>query len=188
KKKKQKMDDFNESTSVYRVIVQCPAQYALQKLSTFDFIDLWYFSPAGCAEATRNNKSNGDDTFSIVRVDEILTLRSVTIIKASWNSMEDHKLTFEVFLQEKNNFLFYAKKTLWPSKHLNAPAVFFWNIEMHCMHANPNSNTVTLTYASRVQHNWHNNLKANKAFNIAIINEELMQNIRWEVNARIREE
>ncbi|KIK91285.1 hypothetical protein PAXRUDRAFT_639356 [Paxillus rubicundulus Ve08.2h10] len=92
-KKKLKMNNFDESTLISSVIVQHPAQYELQKLSTFDFVDLWYFSPAGCAEAARNNRSNVDDTFGISKVDKILTLRLVATIKASQNSMEDHELT-----------------------------------------------------------------------------------------------
>ncbi|KIK72411.1 hypothetical protein PAXRUDRAFT_22020 [Paxillus rubicundulus Ve08.2h10] len=187
-KKKPKMNDFDETSSVPSVIVQRPSQHALQKLSTFDFIDLWYFSPAGCTEATRNNRANADDTFSISKVDEILTLRSIASVKASRNAIEDHKLTFEVFLQAKNNFLFYAKSALWPSKHLDTLTEFFWNIETHPMRAKPNGNTIVLTYASRVRYNWHDDLKANRAFNISIINEELMKNIGWEVNARIGEE
>ncbi|KIK76644.1 hypothetical protein PAXRUDRAFT_18050 [Paxillus rubicundulus Ve08.2h10] len=157
-KKKPKMNNFNETSSVPSIIVQRPSQHALQKLSTFDFVD------------------------------EILTLRSVASVKASRNAIEDHKLTFEVFLQAKNNFLFYAKSSLWPSKHLDTLAKFFWNIKTHPMRANPNGNTIVLTYASRVRHNWHDDLKANRAFNISIINKELMKNIRWEVNARIGEE
>ncbi|KAF8839685.1 hypothetical protein BDN67DRAFT_990750 [Paxillus ammoniavirescens] len=177
-KKKQKMNNFDETSSVPSVI----------KLSAFDFVDLWYFSPAGCAEATRNNQANADDTFGISKVDEILTLRSVTSVKASRNTVEDHELTFEVFLQAKNNFLFYAKNALWPPKHLDALAEFFWNIETHPMRSNPNGNAVVLTYALRVQHNWHDDLKANQAFNISIINKELMKNIVWEVNTWIGEE
>ncbi|KIK76245.1 hypothetical protein PAXRUDRAFT_18349 [Paxillus rubicundulus Ve08.2h10] len=69
-KKKPKMNNFDESTLVSSVIVQRPAQYTLQKLSTFNFINLWYFSPAGCVEATRNNRSNANNTFGISKVDE----------------------------------------------------------------------------------------------------------------------
>ncbi|KAF8837037.1 hypothetical protein BDN67DRAFT_1014187 [Paxillus ammoniavirescens] len=136
-KKKLKMNDFNKMSSVPSVIIQRPSQYALQKLSTFDFVDLWYCSPTGCTEATRNNRANADDT------------------------IKDHELTFEVFLQAKNNFLFYAKNALWPPKHLDALAEFFWNIETHPMRSNPNGNTIVLTYVLRVQCNWHDDLKAN---------------------------
>ncbi|KIJ18405.1 hypothetical protein PAXINDRAFT_8650 [Paxillus involutus ATCC 200175] len=187
-RKKPKMNNFDEATSVSSIIVPHPSQYALQKLSSFNHINLWYFSLAGCTEASKFNRSNADKTLGISKVDNILTLPLVTAIKVSHNSLEDHDLSFEVFLQAKNNFLYYAKKATWPAKHLDALAEFFWNIETHPMHANPNGNSTVLKYTSRVCHSWHNDIKANKAFNISIINEELMKNIGWEINAKVSED
>ncbi|KIJ06698.1 hypothetical protein PAXINDRAFT_91616, partial [Paxillus involutus ATCC 200175] len=132
-KKKPKMNDFDEATPISNVIVLRPSQYALHKLSTFNYVDLWYFSPAGCLEASKFNRSNTDDTFSVTRIDDILTLYSVASIKVSCNSIEDHDLPFKAFLQAKDNFLFYAKKASWPPKHLDSLAEFFWNIETHPM-------------------------------------------------------
>ncbi|KIK81190.1 hypothetical protein PAXRUDRAFT_15374 [Paxillus rubicundulus Ve08.2h10] len=184
----EKMNDFDEATSISSVIVPCPSQYTLQKLSSFDHVDLWYFSPAGCTEASKYNRSNVDETLGISKVDDILTLCLVAAVKASRNSLEDHDLPFEVFLQAKNNLLFYAKKASWPAKHLDTLAEFFWNIETHPMRSNPNGNSTVLTYASRVRHSWHDDLKANRASNISIINEELMKNISWEINAKVSED
>ncbi|KIK98555.1 hypothetical protein PAXRUDRAFT_133965 [Paxillus rubicundulus Ve08.2h10] len=187
-KKKPKMNNFDQATSVSSVIVPCPSQYALQRLNNFNHVDLWYLSPASCAKASKYNRSNADVTFGISKVDDILMLRSVTVVKASRNSVEDHDLSFEAFLQVKNNLLFYAKKASWPGKHLDALAEFFWNVETHPMCSNPNGNTTVLTYALRVHHSWHNDLKANKVFNIAIISDELMKNIDWEINAKASKE
>ncbi|KAF8836712.1 hypothetical protein BDN67DRAFT_1014442 [Paxillus ammoniavirescens] len=140
------------------------------------------------AEASKYNRSNADEIFGISKFDNILTLHSVASIKASCNSLEDHELSFEAFLQAKNNFLFYAKKASWPGKHLDALAEFFWNIKTHSMCFNANGNAMVLTYAWRVRRSWHDDLKANKAFNIAIINDELMKNISWEINVKVSEE
>ncbi|KAL4071691.1 hypothetical protein V8B97DRAFT_1917474 [Scleroderma yunnanense] len=41
-----------------------------------------------------------------------------------------------------------------------------------------------LMYASRVQQNWHNKAAQKKAYNIGIINKELMNKIVWELDAR----
>ncbi|KIK78745.1 hypothetical protein PAXRUDRAFT_16710 [Paxillus rubicundulus Ve08.2h10] len=130
-KKKPKMNDFDQTTSISSVIVPHPSQYALQKLNSFNHIDLWYFSPAGCAEASKYNRSNADETFGISKAGDTLTLRTIASIKASHNSLEDHNLSFKAFLQAKNNFIFYAKKASWPGKHLDALAEFFWNVETH---------------------------------------------------------
>ncbi|KIK96850.1 hypothetical protein PAXRUDRAFT_137560 [Paxillus rubicundulus Ve08.2h10] len=191
-KKKPKMNDFNEAMPISNVIILCPLQYALYKLSTFDYVDLWYFSPVGCLEVSRFNRSNTDDAFGVTRIDDVLTLRSIASVKASHNSVEDHALPFEAFLQGffvKNNFLlFYAKKASWPPKHLDSLAKFFWNIEMDPMQSGPNGSATILTYASQACQKWYDDLKVNRAFNIAIINKSLIHNISWEVNVKIGDE
>ncbi|KAF9224749.1 hypothetical protein BS17DRAFT_826619 [Gyrodon lividus] len=168
--KKPRMNDFEESASIPSIIVPHPSQ----KLSSFEHVNLYYFSLAGCTEASKYNMSNMDDAFGISKTDDVLTLHSVTSVKVSCNSVQDNELSFKTFLQARNNFLYYAKKVSWPSKHLNTLAEFSWNIEMHPMQTGPNGNTIILTYVVRAQQNWHNALKANKAFNISIINEFLM--------------
>ncbi|KIK77959.1 hypothetical protein PAXRUDRAFT_17153 [Paxillus rubicundulus Ve08.2h10] len=170
KKKKPRINDFDGSASVLNIIITCPSQYALQKLNSFDFIELIY-----------------DNTFGISKINEVFTLKSVVAIKASHNWIKDHELTFKAFLQAKNNFLYYAKTALWLPKHLNTLANFFWNVETHPMHPNPNSNATILAYASRVFHSWHDGLKTNKAFNISIINGDWMKNISWEIIVRVGE-
>jgi mannosyltransferase OCH1-like enzyme len=50
-KKKPKINDFDEDRPPPSVMLPRPSQYAIQKLITFDFVELWYFSLEGCAEA-----------------------------------------------------------------------------------------------------------------------------------------
>ncbi|KIK95660.1 hypothetical protein PAXRUDRAFT_140147, partial [Paxillus rubicundulus Ve08.2h10] len=82
-KKKPKMNNFNKATPIFNIIVPCPFQYALQKLSTFDYIDLWYFSPPGCLEASKFNRSNTDDAFYVFKIGNVLTLCSIASVKVS---------------------------------------------------------------------------------------------------------
>ncbi|KAG6372176.1 hypothetical protein JVT61DRAFT_7968 [Boletus reticuloceps] len=77
-KKKPKMNPFAAGSSVADILVHPPSHYALQKLSTFDFVELWYFTHAGRLDAAKfSNKSQADDTFGISRVDDHLTVRSI---------------------------------------------------------------------------------------------------------------
>lgn len=56
-KKKPKMNIFEPGTSVANILIPRPSQYTLQKLSSFNFVELWYISPEGCAEAACNNST-----------------------------------------------------------------------------------------------------------------------------------
>jgi hypothetical protein len=165
-----------------------PSQYAIQKLITFDFIELWYFSLEGCAEAHRNHKSQADDAFGISSAHDVLTLRLVTSVKASRLARADHDLSFSELLQAKNVFLQHTKRNGWLDKHVNALAQFFWNLENHPIRFTEHGDTITLHYASRVQQRWHDDLKNNSgdAFNISLISDVLMNSIAFEVNSSIQ--
>ena len=186
-KKKPKINDFNENRPPPGVIALQPSQYALQKLVTYDYVELWYFSPEGCTDASHNYKSHADDAFGITSSNDVLTLRPVASIKASHFARADHDLNFSELLQAKNTLLQLMKPS-WPSKHVNALAEFFWNLENHPIRHNENDDRIALLYASRIRRQWHDDLKINNgsAFNIALISEALMSSTAFKVNSSIQ--
>ena len=187
-KKKPKINDFNENRPPPSIIVPRPSQYALQKILTFDFIELWYFSPEGCSEASQVNKSQADDTLGITNANDVLTLCPIASIRASRNACADHELAFGEFMQAKNSFLYHIKEAPWPPKHVDALAEFFWNLENHPMCVSENGDLIALHYASRIRRCWHDDLKNNtgSAFNISLISDTLMNNIAFKLNSNIQ--
>lgn len=149
-KKKPKISDFNEDQPPPNMVAPRPSQYAFQKLSSFEYVELWYFSQEGCLEASRNNCSQADDALGITTTHDVLTLRPVASVKGSRNAKADHELSFSDFLQAKNAFLKHLGQAAWPEKHVNALAKFFWNIENHPIRDNLNSDPIALHYASVV--------------------------------------
>lgn len=184
-KKKPKFGTINNARLPPTVLVPRPPQYAIQKINSFEFVELWYFSPEACAEASRNYKSQADDTFGVTQSNDVLTLRPVASVKASRLARSDHDLTFGEMLQAKNTFLHHIKQASWPDTHVNALAEFFWHLENHPMRTNENGNMIVLHYASRVRRQWHDDLKNNpgNAFNIALINDALLSSIAFEINS-----
>ena len=131
KKKKPKINDFIADLPPPNTIAPRPSQYALQKISSYDFVELWYFSLEGCSEAACNHKSQADDTLGFSNSNDILSLRPVASVRALHNARADHDLSFSEFLQAKNFFLHHIKQLAWPAKHIDALAEFFWNVENH---------------------------------------------------------
>ncbi|KAG2757191.1 hypothetical protein P692DRAFT_20867773 [Suillus brevipes Sb2] len=166
-KKKPKMNGFNDRASVGDTLAPCPSQYATQKLNNFEYIELWYFSPDGCKEALRTAHSVADD-FGLTRVDDQLTIRPAYAFKASKAAVADHDLPFSTFLHSKNLFLMQLSKAKWPQTHIDALSLDLGDL-------------VILHYASRVRQDWHDRLKRDEAFNIAIINEILLRSINKEL-------
>ncbi|KAF8123258.1 hypothetical protein EV363DRAFT_1404015 [Boletus edulis] len=172
-KKKPKMNAFASGLSVPDVLSLPPSQYALQKLNSFDYVELWYFSLSGRLDAA--NKSQADDTFGISK--------SIASVRASENALPDHELSFSDFLKAKNCFLEFAKKANWPSVNLDAVAKFFWFLETHPLLQLPLGEKTILTYAARVRQDWHRVLKVERGYDISIINSRLMSYISDEVRA-----
>ncbi|KAF9232699.1 hypothetical protein BU15DRAFT_67224 [Melanogaster broomeanus] len=168
-KKKPKMNTFIPGTLVADVLIHPPSQYALQKLSTHDYLELWYFSLEGWMDAAEHaNKSQADDTFGLSRVDDHLTVRTIASVRASRNVVPDHELPFSEFLRAKNCFL----------------EMF---LETHPVLQLPLGEKIILTYASRVWPDWHCELKAGRGYNISVINQDLMSAITDEVRAHDEE-
>ncbi|KAG2078361.1 hypothetical protein BDR04DRAFT_998940, partial [Suillus decipiens] len=46
-KKKPKINDFMVGTSVSDTLTPCLSQYAIHKLKSFEYVELWYLSPDG---------------------------------------------------------------------------------------------------------------------------------------------
>ncbi|KAF8833212.1 hypothetical protein BDN67DRAFT_1059011 [Paxillus ammoniavirescens] len=181
-KKKPRMNTFAPGSSVADVLIHPPSQYALQKLTTFDYVEMWYFSLAGRLDASKyHDRSQVDDTFGISKIDDMLTVRPIASVKASRNVLPDHELTFPEFLSAKNCFLNHAKKANWPTTNLDALAKFFWFLEIHPSVQLPLGEKIILTYASRVRLDWHRELKAGRGYDISVINGRLLDTITRDI-------
>ncbi|KAG2029158.1 hypothetical protein BDR03DRAFT_881687 [Suillus americanus] len=186
-KKKLKMNSFDHASSVGNYLNPCPAQYAIQKLTNFEYVELWYFSPEGCKDALKFLCLVADNDLSITRTDDQLTLQPTSAFKASKAALADHELSFSIFLRAKNLFLVQISKAKWPQPNIDALSLFFWHLENHSIRNNSDiGDMVILTYASRVRQDWHDRLKRDEGFNIGNINENLIRTINEELWDKIR--
>jgi len=64
-KKRPKINDFDNDKMVGDFVLPCPLQFALGKLKSFSFTELWYFTEEGCAEAQESSRTIPDDAYSI---------------------------------------------------------------------------------------------------------------------------
>ncbi|KAG2156563.1 uncharacterized protein EDB93DRAFT_1079506 [Suillus bovinus] len=185
-KKKPKMNGFEETSTVGDFLAPRPSQYAVQKLTNFEYIELWYFSPDGCKEALKTSRSIADD-YGLTKVDDQLTIRPASAFKASRAALADHDLPFSVFLRAKNMFLVQISQAKWPQTHIDSLSLFFWRLENHAIRNHSDiGDMVILNYASRVRHDWHDYLKRDEGFNIGNLNETLLRTINEELWDKVR--
>ena len=84
-KKWLKINDFDESKIVADHVMPRPSQFAIGKLKSFNFVELWYFTDEGCTEAQDTSKAQLDNTYGITKVDDLIALKPITSFKASRN-------------------------------------------------------------------------------------------------------
>jgi hypothetical protein len=180
-KKKLKMKDFDETTTVGNHIAPRPAQYALRRVEEFEYVELWYFTPEGCSDATQLQLTQHDDTFGLTRVDDMVTLKPISSLKASKNVIPDTELSFRQVSMAKNAFIPLMTKYQWSEKAINAFAQLFTLLELHPLRQREFGELALITYQARVRREWHDQLKLGSAFNVGILNEDLLQGIYREL-------
>jgi hypothetical protein len=176
-RKKPKMNSFDVNTTVDDFITPCPSTYTLNKLESFEYIKLWYFTQEGCLDAHENHRFQTEDALGFTKVGNTLALKQLSAVKASRNAIKDIDLIWCQMMMGKICFLQHASTVGWPSSHIKSLAEFFLNLEIHPTRNCQHGEKILLIYQARVHRNWHDQLKRNTGFNIAIMNNTLLQSI-----------
>ncbi|KAG6905765.1 hypothetical protein DXG01_000843, partial [Tephrocybe rancida] len=64
RKARLKLRAFNPQMRVGNTLAPRPSSYAINKLSNFEYCELWYFSMEGCEDALRTQQTEADDSAS----------------------------------------------------------------------------------------------------------------------------
>jgi hypothetical protein len=167
-KKKPKMNDFQEMTMVGNYIAPHPLQYALHHLEDFEYLELWYLTQEGCADAAQHQHTQNDNTFGLTKVDDVVALRQVSTLRVSKNIVPDASLSFRQMSIVKTTLIQKMTKFQWPNKAITALAKFFTHLEVHPYRQHEFREQGLLTYQAWVRQNWHDTLKQNSVFNITL--------------------
>ena len=134
-----------------------------------------------CADAAQQQHTQNDDTFGLTKVDDVVALIQVSALRALKNVIPDASLSFRQMSIAKTALIQQMSKFQWPNKAITALADFFTHLEVHPFRQREFGEQALLTYQARVRLNWHDAIKTNSAFNIALFNEDLLQAIYKEV-------
>ena len=175
------MNTFNPSKSVSDTIIPNPSQYALTELGSFQWIELWYFSPKACLKAAQQAYSTLDDIFGITKTEDALGFYQISTARASKNIIQDKDLTWHTFSLAKTNYVRHITKANWPHLHVQLIMDLFFELENHPWHICLSSECVLLLYLDCVHKEWHPRLALGDGFNITIINSQLLDEVNDEV-------
>jgi hypothetical protein len=182
-KKKPKISDFEANHSVSSFIPPHPSSYALNKLESFEYVELFYFTLEGCLDAQSNQCTEADDAYGLSRVGDMVSFRSISAVQASKNVIQDVDLLWNQLTHAKTSYLQHLEKAGWPQKHIDALAHFFIGLESNPFCARTHGERILITYQARVHQHWHDQLKQGNdgGFNIALINDSLLEAISNEI-------
>lgn len=114
-------------------------------------------------------------------MDDIVALHQISAVRASKNVIPDANLSFRQMSSVKTALLQQITKFQWPNKAISVLAEFFTHLEVHPYQQHDFGEQDLLIYQALVRQNWHDAIKQNAAFNIALFNEDLLQSIYKEV-------
>ena len=175
-RRKLKMrDDFDDDSTIADYIAPRPAQYALRRLEDFEYVELWYFTTEGCADATQHQLTQQDDAFGLAKVDNMVTLKPFSSLRASKNVIPDAELNFRQMSMAKNTLIPLMTKFNWSEKAITAFARLFTELEINPLRQLEFGERTLIIYQARARREWHDRLRAGKTFNIGVINDTLLQ-------------
>lgn len=117
--KAQKAKVFPSGMTVPDAESPRPSEYARQKITKFEYIELWYFSREGLAKASQPTTSTSNDTFGIVTGDlGAVQLCPVATTKASKNALPDESLSWDQISFASKVYVDALRKGQWPDQHV----------------------------------------------------------------------
>ncbi|KAF7348033.1 Reverse transcriptase/ribonuclease H [Mycena sanguinolenta] len=187
-KKKPKLADFDDNRGVGDRITIRPSPFAVKKLDEFSYIELYYFTPEGCTDAADQQRAVAEEGFALSRTDDALALRPISSFKASRNVIKDVDLTWRQMEMGANGLLEQMTRSKWPTRHTASVATFFYTLTRHPSRELDHGESILLIYQARARREWHDSLKKDTGFNLALFNDNLLRSISDEYWNKLRAE
>ena len=171
-KKKPTFVDFDLNMPIDNQVPHTPSEYAVGRMEDIEYVELWYFTTAGCREAGKATPSVADSTFGILATRSGLALQPIKASKALCNAIVDQFLSWEQIMTARHTMISVANRVGWAQKLTLALAQFYINLEgKKSGGLNPRA---LILYHAVVQKQWHDALKGRgPPFNISIFNKTL---------------
>ena len=109
-----------------------------------------------------HQQMQNEDLFGLSKVDEVVSFRPVSALKASRNVVQDADLSWRQMEIAKTTLIQHITKCGWAQKAVTSLTQFFMNLEVHQYHQRAYREYALLTYQARVRCDWHDQLKLGK--------------------------
>ena len=177
-RKKVTFTDFELDTTIPESLAYFPAQFAMDKIKSMEYTELWYFTTEGIMDASKITPTAADDTFGLLPTHGGLALQQIKASRASRNVIGDEALTWDQITTARHHFITAAAG--WPDKHRMAMAEFFMNLES--LKASGSCPRTLIAYQATARRRWHATLKGiGQPFNISNISKPLLLTLQNQI-------
>ncbi|KAJ7825276.1 hypothetical protein B0H14DRAFT_3468620 [Mycena olivaceomarginata] len=182
-KKEPRLGEFDAHSAPSTFLQSRISTFAEKKLKNREYCPLWPFTAAGLKEGAAALLSSAEDgsSFSLGRSDgNQLVLQSGPSSNIHKNMVRNENLSEKEFSRGSLRYLKEITAARWPAAHVEALTQFFYALSNHHLMEKENGSQILRIYADRYRYSWFLNLGTSKSFNIAIINEDVVKEIRDE--------
>ncbi|TFK24719.1 hypothetical protein FA15DRAFT_680595 [Coprinopsis marcescibilis] len=182
--KKPKLKGLAANKPVATVSTPRPSSYALNKLKAFEYVELYYFTPEGCKEASRADRTTSNEAFTPTRLDDQLVLQPLAAHKPSAKVVPDANLTWTQVSLAKTVLIKHMQEAGWPEEHLTALSTLYYELDSHAMRQREHGESAVVQYQATVRRQWHDELKApgdEEVFDIGLINDTKLERFYTEI-------
>ncbi|KAJ7502061.1 hypothetical protein B0H11DRAFT_2223959 [Mycena galericulata] len=180
-KKKPKLGEFNAKSGPSSSVQARISAFAQKKLEKREYCPLWPFTPAGINEAAKATLSSADDASPVSfgrTQDNQLTIQTGSNVHK--NMRKDEDLSEHEFHIGWHRYVKELGRAKWPKIHVDALANFFFALESHPMTEKDHGGQIVRIYADRYRQDWFATLGTDESFNIGLISDEGLKDIRDE--------
>ncbi|KDQ14998.1 hypothetical protein BOTBODRAFT_145314 [Botryobasidium botryosum FD-172 SS1] len=141
-----------------------PFSIALDRIKNFKWMGLWFFTREGLNAAMLNE------------------------YPPEGSYIPDHLLTWRQLETSQHTFFALLERYEWPKSNITMLRTFFMNLSLSTHHLRPHGECVLLAYQAQVRREWHESLELDGGFDISLISEARLQNIRHEILSEVQYE
>ena len=161
-----------------------PDRKAITRLENLEFVELWFFTFAGCQTTKNANLSEGG-TLSIMQENGNIRLRrSSTMASYQHLIVPDESLSWKDLLQGKSVFLECIAKGGWAEIYLEMFTNFYCTLELRSelRQAHGFGERILVLYHARARREWFASAQSSRGpFDISIIEDDWMTEARKEM-------
>ena len=166
--------------------VALPAKYALKQMENRNYIELYYFTNQGIADAKEVAMAPSDGTYVWKQQEDGLsTIVDLAESKrgVKTDPLPDDKLSWEQFFEATPRMIKFMMQYNWPQDRINMHYQFWLNIQSHRWRTSndPLAKKALLVYQAEQRQNWHYAIGTPFGYSIAEIKEEVLKRTRDEL-------